>query len=295
MIVLGSAFEGIEGDEARDEKAQEIAQMIFDGAYGNSGQRCTAARMLIMDGSPEALLVYEKFIALVEQEHKIGNAFDGENLYGALNDAGAAFKMDALTAAANSLKDQGYVVKTHGGGRISENEAPKGGIYYRPAVLDWREVPIDVMKSTKIVIGHKWDKEAGAEVPVETSLYEALRHETFGPMVNIVAQAKDREHAVELVKEWDAEGLAAGGVGNKADLEYLHKELEEGKVVTTFNSNGTPKDHSPNRAHGNVSQPFHTGGEHWDESYTREFETTDRAEIEQAQIVHRNSGLALAS
>lgn len=267
MIVLESAFDGIDSPEAEANKAEEIAQMLFDGAYGNSGQRCTAARMIIFDESKEAEIVCAEFLNLVEQGCKVGNPFDPAMKYGALVDSSSANKIGGLIECAQNLAKEGQDVSVYGGGRIGENASPKGGMYFRPGVIDWRGLDIEVMKETKVRVDYE---DNDKDKPIYESLYEALRHETFGPLVNLIAQAKDKEHAVALVKEWDAEGLAAGAVANDSDLDYLQEKLVDGGVVTSLKRNGTPKDPSPAGAHGNVSSKYHTGGEHFYESFTRE-------------------------
>lgn len=262
MIVLKSAAEGCDERADKEKKADEIAEIIFKGAYGNSGQRCTGVRQLVLEATHDdrefADLVFVAFTRRVIEDHKIGNPFDEQMLYGALNDPGAAAKIEALTNAATQLGAIRY-----GGGRLGDNISPRGGIYYAPAVLDWRNVSDNDLRNTSITLG----REA-------TSLYEALRHETFGPLVNVVREAKSREEAVGLVTTWDAEKLSAGAVGNSADLQFLQEQLVDAGIVTSLKHNGAPKDPSPKGAHGNAGQTFHTGGDRFYASFTRESRQT---------------------
>ena len=102
---------------------------ITFAAAGTAGQRCTTLRRLIVHNSIRRDVV--KRLAAVFERLRVGNPLNDGVLVGPLIDEQAARSMDRALAEA---KAAGGTV--HGGGRVTGQQVPSGGVYVRPALVD---------------------------------------------------------------------------------------------------------------------------------------------------------------
>lgn len=103
---------------------------IVFSAVGTCGQRCTSLRRLIVHESLADDVVQR--LTKIYDRLPIGNPFDSKTLIGPLIDEHAWMMMDS--ALKRAVAEGGIV---YGGERLHEG-VPGGGVYVRPAVVDFR-------------------------------------------------------------------------------------------------------------------------------------------------------------
>lgn len=132
---------------------------ITFAAAGTSGQRCTTLRRLIVHEDRKAELLAR--LAPLMRGLRIGNPLLPDVQVGPLIDSGAYERMQSALARARA---EGGVV--HGGERV-ESDAPAGGYYVRPAIV---------------------------EMPGQTAI---VREETFAPILYVIPY-RDFDEAIAL-------------------------------------------------------------------------------------------------
>ena len=136
-----------------------VTRAIVFSAVGTCGQRCTTLRRLIVHESLADDLV--RRLVPVYKRLPIGNPVEPGTLVGPLIDEDAWSAMQAaLTKAAN----QGGTV--HGGERLTDG-VPNGGVYVRPAIVDFPDAK---------VVGSSSNGKASDSI---------VRSETFAPILYI--------------------------------------------------------------------------------------------------------------
>jgi aldehyde dehydrogenase (NAD+) len=134
---------------------------VLKGAFGASGQRCTATSRLIVEES-----IADEFAARVAEGAnalKVGHGINDNVDMGPVIDQS---QLDTVLGFIESAKKDGFDLKA-GGERVTENDLDKG-FFVRPTVFD----------------------------KVDQNSYIA-QEEVFGPVLSII-RAKDYDHAVEI-------------------------------------------------------------------------------------------------
>lgn len=159
---------------------------IVFSAVGTCGQRCTSLRRLIVHESVADNLIHR--LAAIYARLPIGNPLESQTLVGPLIDERSGTAMtDALKRAAA----EGGIV--HGGDRIYDG-VPKGGVYVRPALVDFRlSSPIN-------------------SPPGQTFQGSVVREETFAPILYVL-RYKTLEEAISIHNEVP-QGLASSMMTN---------------------------------------------------------------------------------
>ena len=132
---------------------------VVFSAVGTCGQRCTSLRRLIVHSSLADELV--KRLTSIYKRLPIGNPLEPGTLVGPLIDERAWTAMDAALKRATT---EGGTV--YGGERLFDG-VPKGGVYVRPALVDF---PTQITTSTMNVVG---------------SSGSIVRDETFAPILYV--------------------------------------------------------------------------------------------------------------
>jgi aldehyde dehydrogenase (NAD+) len=159
---------------------------IVFSAVGTCGQRCTSLRRLIVHESVADNLIHR--LTAIYARLPIGNPLESQTLVGPLIDERSGTAMtDALKRAAA----EGGIV--HGGDRIYDG-VPKGGVYVRPALVDFRlSSPIN-------------------SPPGQTFQGSVVREETFAPILYVL-RYKTLEEAISIHNEVP-QGLASSMMTN---------------------------------------------------------------------------------
>ncbi len=135
---------------------------IVFSAVGTCGQRCTSLRRLIVSEKLADELITR--LRSIYERLPVGNPFDSKTLVGPLIDENAWFAMQSAVARA---KAEGGIV--YGGYRLDQ-DVPVGGIYVRPALVDFPET-----------MGFSPKKHDSSQ----TNPTSIVREETFAPILYI--------------------------------------------------------------------------------------------------------------
>lgn len=144
---------------------------IVFSAVGTCGQRCTTLRRLIVHESLADSLIQS--LKAIYARLPIGNPFDSATLVGPLIDERAWTAMDAALRRAAA---EGGIV--HGGERLYAG-FPKGGVYVRPAIVDFR-LPVPPHSQ-----------------PAQGTVSSIVQEETFAPIL-YVQRYRDFEEAIAI-------------------------------------------------------------------------------------------------
>lgn len=185
-----------------DADINEAVQLAIAGAYGQTGQACTATGRVIVH-EKVAKEFTEKLVAKTKA-FKIGNGMEnGIDMGPQVNQSEKQSTLDFIQSA----KDAGATVLT--GGRIPENSDLKHGYFVEPTVI------------------------SGV-----TSSMTVFQQEIFGP-VNCITEVKDIDEAIAVANDVDY-GLSSA-ICTK-NLEYMNKalsEIEAGIVKVNMTTTGT--------------------------------------------------------
>ena len=150
---------------------EEAVRIVGGGAFGVTGQACTATERVIVHGS-----LHDEFVdSLVEYADslEIGAALDGADMGPQANEG----ELEGTLEDIETAKDEGATVE-YGGGR-PDGEAYENGYFVEPTILTGLDSDATVMQE-----------------------------EVFGPFVGIMT-ASDVDEAIELANDVEF-GLAAG-------------------------------------------------------------------------------------
>ena len=150
---------------------EEAARIVGGGAFGVTGQACTATERVIVHES-----LHDEFVdSLVEYADslEIGAALDGADMGPQANEG----ELEGTLEDIETAKDEGATVE-YGGGR-PDGEAYENGYFVKPTILTGLDSDATVMQE-----------------------------EVFGPFVGIMT-ASDVDEAIELANDVEF-GLAAG-------------------------------------------------------------------------------------
>lgn len=149
---------------------QLTTRAIVFSAVGTCGQRCTTLRRLIVHES-----IADEIVARLKSIYErlpIGNPLESGTLVGPLIDERAWNGMQA--ALARAAAESGIV---HGGHRLNDG-VPKGGVYVRPAIVDFPNA-------------------SGRAGTGSGSTPSIVREETFAPIL-YVQRYRDFEQAIAI-------------------------------------------------------------------------------------------------
>ncbi len=135
-----------------------IRAIVFS-AVGTCGQRCTTLRRLIVHESLVKAVI-GRLISIYERL-PIGNPTEAKTLIGPLIDEAAWLSMESALKRAAA---EGATV--HGGQRLNEG-VPEGGVYVRPAIIDFCGIKSDSAN------------------PSATTQQSVIRDETFAPILYV--------------------------------------------------------------------------------------------------------------
>jgi aldehyde dehydrogenase (NAD+) len=145
---------------------------IVFSAVGTCGQRCTTLRRLIVHESLADQLVHR--LKSIYQQLPVGNPLESGTLVGPLIDEAAHSAMQAALFRASA---EGGLV--YGGERVTQG-VPQGGVYVRPALVDF---PAE----SKFYLKH----------PSNQRVSSIVQEETFAPILYVV-RYRSFEDAIEI-------------------------------------------------------------------------------------------------
>lgn len=241
---------------ADNKGAEGIAKKIFEGFAPATGQRCTAPRLIFLQGNTNAVASTLALLCRTEtQQHTLTgtpcNPFEKHAAMGPLVDDNARMRMEQAIKLAGEL---GAVV--NGGSAeetslaVDNNIIPGGSCWVNPVAIDWTHIDTTQLNLSQ-----------------QEKLNDLLTNETFGPLVHIVKKINTIQDAVDEVNLWDKYKLAAAVfTGNPEDTQIF----QQATGITSVVENSGPKDQSPQGPHGHPwLDPI--GGESHYLLYTRQF------------------------
>ncbi|TRM10519.1 aldehyde dehydrogenase family protein [Lentibacillus cibarius] len=185
-----------------DADLDEAVQLAVAGAYGQTGQACTATGRVIVH-EKVAKEFTEKLVAKTK-EFKVGNGMEeGINMGPQVSESERQSTLDLIQSA----RDEGATVLT--GGKVPEGAAFEHGYFVEPTVISG----------------------------VKPSMTIA-QQEVFGP-VNSIIEVRDIDEAIEVANNVDY-GLSSS-ICTK-NLEYMNQalaEIEAGIVKVNMTTTGT--------------------------------------------------------
>ncbi|MYL57911.1 aldehyde dehydrogenase family protein [Virgibacillus halodenitrificans] len=185
-----------------DADIEEAVQLAVAGAYGQTGQACTATGRVIVH-EKIAKEFTEKLVAKTK-ELKIGNGMqDGINMGPQVNESERKSTLDLIQSAI----DEGATVLTGGG--IPQGSEFENGYFVEPTVISGVKSSMTISKQ-----------------------------EVFGP-VNSIIEVSDIDEAIEVANDVDY-GLSSA-ICTK-NLDYMNKalnEIEAGIVKVNMTTTGT--------------------------------------------------------
>jgi acyl-CoA reductase-like NAD-dependent aldehyde dehydrogenase len=170
----------------KDANLELALEGVLWGAYGTTGQRCTATSRLILEAP-----IYEKFIEMLKNKAenlKLGNGLNEDVDVGPLINEG---QRESVHSYVEIGKKEGAKLVT-GGEPYKEGECAKGW-FYRPTIFG------DVKPNMRIA-----------------------QEEIFGPVLSVI-KAKNFEEAMEILNG-TVYGLSSSIYTN--DLNKAHKAIE---------------------------------------------------------------------
>ena len=192
-------------------EVMETAKAIFAGVTGNSGQRCTATKILLLeDGVDPALLKnFESYFANFDKA-QLDMPFVERAKYGPIFDENVMVKISAAKEIAEKFN-----LKMIGGDLV---ERVGGGRYITPLLIN------------------------ATGLQDEAALKFIFQCEVFGPIVFVFENV---DSIIEMCKRID-QPLACGFFGSIDELEAFRTQTNFGSI----NHNKTAKDLSPYGSHG---------------------------------------------
>ncbi|MEO0225526.1 MAG: aldehyde dehydrogenase family protein [candidate division WOR-3 bacterium] len=186
---------GKNGQIVLDDADLELAlEGVVWGAFGTTGQRCTATSRLILHAP-----IYDRFIEMLKaraEKIKIGNGLDEKNEMGPLiNEA----QRKTIHSYVEIGKSEGARLLT-GGEPYTDGECAKGW-FYRPTIF------IDVKPDMRIA-----------------------QEEIFGPVLSVL-KAKDLKEAITIINH-TVYGLSSSIYTN--DLRRAYKAIEDIEAGITY-------------------------------------------------------------
>jgi len=167
---------------------------VLWGAYGTTGQRCTATSRLILEAP-----IYDRFIEMLKKKAenlKLGNGLNEDCDVGPLV---SESQRESVHAYVEIGKKEGAKMIT-GGEFYTEGECAKGW-FYRPTIF------IDVLPTMRIA-----------------------QEEIFGPVLSVI-KAKDFEEAIDILNG-TVYGLSSSIYTN--DLNRAHKAIERAETGIVY-------------------------------------------------------------
>jgi len=186
---------GKNGQVVLEDADLELAlEGVLWGAFGTTGQRCTATSRLILEEP-----IYNKFIDMLKQrveKLKLGNGLNEDVDVGPLV---SKAQRESIHAYVEIGKKDGAKLLT-GGESYTEGDCAKGW-FYKPTVF------IDVLPTMRIA-----------------------QEEIFGPVLSVI-KAKDFEQAIEILNG-TTYGLSSSIYTN--DLNKAHKAIEQAETGIVY-------------------------------------------------------------